>query len=278
MPNLTIDENADKNTKSGETKPTKPVSNIRRFGPLIALAAIAGFIYAMGWHRYFSFEQLAANRKMITGLVADHFVLSVLGFALAYAAVTSLSLPVGSFLTILGGFLFGPLIGGTATVVGATIGALLIFFIVRTSLGETLAEKAGPFIEKLRDGFKENALSYMFFLRLAPVFPFWLVNIAPALLGVRTSTYLTGTFFGIMPATYTFSYIGAGLGSVIDAQGIAYQQCLNRNDTEGIRPLETGCNVSFNPGDLVTPELLIAFAGLAIIALIPVILNKFRKK
>lgn len=278
MPNLTVNKNADKDTVSVEPSPTKPVSNIRRFGPLFVLVAIAGFIYAMGWHRYFSFDQLAANRKMIAGIVADHFVFSVLAFALAYAAVTSLSLPVGSFFTILGGFLFGPLIGGTATVVGATIGALLIFFIVRTSLGEALAERAGPFIEKLRAGFKENALSYMFFLRLAPVFPFWLVNIAPALLRVKTSTYFIGTFFGIMPATYTFSYIGAGLGSVIDAQGLAYDACINKNNTEGIRPLDTGCSVSFSPGDLVTPELLIAFAGLAIIALIPVALNKFRKK
>ncbi len=278
MPNLTVNKNADKDAASVEPSPTKPVSNIRRFGPLLVLLAIAGFIYTMGWHRYFSFDQLAANRKMIAGIVADHFVLSVLAFALAYAAVTSLSLPVGSFFTILGGFLFGPLIGGTATVIGATIGALLIFFIVRTSLGEALADRAGPFIEKLRDGFKENALSYMFFLRLAPVFPFWLVNIAPALLRVKTSTYFIGTFFGIMPATYTFSYIGAGLGSVIDAQGLAYETCINQNDTQGIRPLDTGCSVSFNPSDLVTPELLIAFAGLAIIALIPVILNKFRKK
>ncbi len=263
-------------SKGGENQ-TAQKSAITRFAPLIAILGLGLFIYAMGWHRYFSFDQLAANRKMIAGHVADHFVLSVLGFALAYAAVTSLSLPVGSFFTILGGFLFGPLIGGTATVVGATIGALLIFFIVRTSLGEALASRAGPFMEKLRDGFKQNALSYMFFLRLAPVFPFWLVNIAPALLGVKTMTYFIGTFFGIMPATYTFAYIGAGLGSVIDAQGRAYDICINRNDTEGIRPLETGCSVSFNPSDLVTPELLIAFAGLALIALLPVILNKIRK-
>ncbi len=252
-------------------------SMLARFAPLFVVLGLGAFIYAMGWHHYFSFDQLAANRKLITGLVADHFWLSALAFAAAYAGVTALSLPVGSFFTILGGFLFGPLIGGTATVAGATIGALLIFFIVRTSLGAALAEKAGPFVEKLRDGFAENALSYMFFLRLAPVFPFWLVNIAPALLGVGTMTYFIGTFFGIMPATYTFAYIGAGLGSVIEAQDIAYGHCVNRNDTEGIRPTDTGCGFSLDPGDLVTPELLIAFAGLAIIALVPVFFKKFRK-
>lgn len=239
--------------------------------------AAAGFIYFMGWHRYFSFEQLAANREMITTTVKDHFTLSLLCYAIAYAVVVALSLPVGLFFTILGGFLFGPLVGGTATVLGATAGALLIFFIARTSLGETLAQKAGPWLEKLRGGFKDHALNYLLFLRLVPLFPFWLVNIAPALLGVKTSTYLLGTVLGILPATYAFSYVGAGLGSVIDAQGRAYDLCINRNNIQGIRPLDTGCSVSLNPGDLVTPELLVSFAALGFVALIPVAFKKFRK-
>ncbi len=259
--------------KQTETRPPA----FSRFAPLIILVAVAGFIVAMGWHHYLSFEQLAVHRKTVTGLVADHFWLSVIGYGLLYAGVVTLSLPVGSFFTLLGGFLFGPVIGGTATVVAATAGALLIFLIARTSLGETLAAKAGPWVGKLRDGFADHALNYMLFLRLVPLFPFWLVNIAPALLGVRTSTYLIGTFIGIIPATYAFSFVGAGLGSVIDAQGRAYDICINRNDTEGIRPLDSGCSISLNPADLATPELLLAFAALGIVALIPVLLNKFRR-
>ncbi len=255
-------------------KPQDRKSALGRFGPLAALLTIAAFIYLMGWHRYFSFEQLASNREMITGTVRDHFLFSLLAYALIYAFVVALSLPVGSFFTILGGFLFGPLIGGTATVMSATAGALLIFFIARTSLGETLAERAGPWIEKLRDGFKDHALNYLLFLRLVPLFPFWLVNIAPALLGVKTSTYLIGTVIGIIPATYAFSYVGAGLGSVIDAQGRAYDSCMTKANMEGTVP---HCSISLNPGDLVTPELLLSFAALGVVALIPVALKKFRK-
>ena len=275
MPDITIVKQADKNAESVENLQTKPASGFRRFGPLIALVSIAGFIYAMGWHRYFSFEQLAANRELITSTVRDHFLLSVLGYGVVYAGVVALSLPVGLFFTVLGGFLFGPLIGGTTTVISATIGALLIFFIARTSLGETLAERAGPWLEKLRDGFRDHALNYLLFLRLVPLFPFWLVNIAPALLGVNTSTYLLGTLFGIMPATYAFSYVGAGLGSVIDAQGRAYDACIAKANSGGVT---ASCSVSLSPGDLVTPELLIAFAALGVVALIPVLMNKFRKK
>ena len=254
---------------------TEKKSTARRFAPLVVLVAIAGFIYAMGWHRYFSFEQLAANREQITGIVKDHFFLSVLGYGLVYAGVVALSLPVGLFFTVLGGFLFGPLIGGTTTVISATAGALVIFLIARTSLGETLAEKAGPWIEKLREGFKEHALNYLLFLRLVPAFPFWLVNIAPALLGVKTSTYVIGTLIGIIPGTFAFSYVGAGLGSIIDAQGKAYDACLAKATSEGVT---ANCSISLNPADLVTPELLLAFAALGVVAIIPVLINKFRKK
>lgn len=273
MQDMTIAKHKGHNGASVE-KQENQKNAARRFGPLIALIAIAGFIYFMGWHRYFSFEQLAANRDAITATVRDHFLLSLLAYAVVYTIVVALSLPVGAFFTILGGFLFGPFIGGTATAIAATAGALLIFFIARTSLGETLAERAGPWLENLREGFKNHALNYLLFLRLVPLFPFWLVNIAPALLGVKTSTYLIGTIIGILPATYAFSYVGAGLGSVIDAQGKAYDSCLNKASAEGVAP---HCTVSLNPGDLVTPELLLAFAALGVVALIPVALQKFRK-
>lgn len=282
---MTIDIPANGNRPTHENGPNEVIvekqqskkTALGRFGPLVALVAIAAFIYFMGWHRTFSFEQLAANREAITGLVRDHFWLSLLGYGVLYAIVVALSLPVGLFFTVLGGFLFGPIIGGTVTVIAATAGALLIFLIARTSLGEALAERAGPWIEKLREGFKDHALNYLLFLRLVPLFPFWLVNIAPALLGVSTSTYLLGTIIGIIPATYAFSYVGAGLGSIIDAQGRAYDICINRNDTQGIRPIDTNCSISLDPGDLVTPELLIAFAALGVVALIPVLLKKIRK-
>lgn len=264
------------NGPAGARLPKYRKSLLQRFGPLVVLAIAIASAYLTGMHHYIGFEKLAAHRETIILLVKNHFWASVAGYCLLYILITALSLPAGAFLTILGGFLFGPVIGGTATVAAATIGALLIFFIVRTSLGETLAARAGPFVEKLRHGFGQNAIFYMFFLRLVPVFPFWLVNIAPALLGVGGMTYFIGTFFGIMPATYTFSYIGSGLGSVIEAQGRAYDNCVNRNDSEGISPADSGCRISLNPGDLVTPELLAAFAALGLIALLPVIVKKIR--
>lgn len=247
-------------------------SPIRRFGPLVVLAGTAVLVYAMGWHKYLSIESLATNKDALTALVRDHYLLALLGFAALYAGVVALSLPVASFLTIFGGLLFGALVGGTVIVLAATLGALIVFFIAKTSLGDNLRDKAGPWLSKLQDGFNENAMSYLLFLRLVPVFPFWLINIAPALLGVPTTTYTLGTLAGIIPGTFAFAFVGAGLGSLIDAQREAYQACLATQAQTG-----EACRFELDPGALITTELLIAFAALGVVALIPVILKKVRQ-
>jgi uncharacterized membrane protein YdjX (TVP38/TMEM64 family) len=92
-----------------------------------------------------------------------------------------------------------------------------VFIAARYALGDYLRNKAGPTVRKLEGGFRKNALSYLLFLRLTPVVPFWLVNLVPAFLGVRLSTFIIGTFFGIIPLTAVFASVGNGLGAVIDA-------------------------------------------------------------
>lgn len=243
-------------------------SLLRQWLPLLALIAVGVLVYTQGWHHYLSLEFVADNRDALKGFVADTFVLSVLAFSSIYAVSVALSLPGGVILTVLGGFLFGPLIGGGIVVFAATIGAMGIFLIARTSLGEPLAKRAGPWLEKLRDGFQENAMSYLLFLRLVPAFPFWLVNLAPAFLGVSLRTYLVGTFFGIIPGTFAFAFVGAGLDSIIDAQRQAYDDCVASGAAD--------CAFSLDPGALITTELLLAFAALGVVSLLPVLLKRLR--
>ena len=177
-------------------------------------------------------------------------------------------------LTITGGFLFGWFVGGLATVFGATVGATLIFLIAKTSLGETLSAKAGPWMQKLSEGFQSDAMNYLLFLRLVPAFPFWLVNLAPALLGVSLSTFVIATFVGIIPGTFAFAFVGAGLDSVIAEQRKVYDECLAGQAANG----GEACSFSLDPGSLLTPELLAAFAALGVVAIIPVILKKVRAR
>lgn len=239
---------------------------ISRWLPLVVLAAIMAVGFSLGLHKYLTLDTLVAQRATLQAYLADHTIAAFALFFLSYVVVVAISLPGASILTILGGFLFGWLIGGIITVLAATVGATAVFLVARTSLGEALRARTGPFLGKLANGFKEDAFSYLLFLRLVPVFPFWLINLAPAFLGVQTKSFFLGTLIGIIPGTFAFAFIGSGLDSLIEAQQIA----------SGCVPGDTTCEISLSLTSLVTGEMIAAFVALGVAALIPVVIKRFR--
>lgn len=249
-------------------------SRLRQLAPLIGVGALMALVFGMGWHHYLSFKTIGLNYEALTGFIGNNLALAILAYVALYIAVVALSLPGGLVMTLSGGLLFGWLTGAVATVIGATIGATVIFLVAKTSLGESLAAKAGPWVGKLAAGFKENALSYLLFLRLVPAFPFFVVNLVPALLGVPLSTYVIGTFLGIIPGTTAFSVLGAGLGSAVESQNAIYNECLAKQAARGPEL----CTYSIDTKALVTPELLAAFALLGVVALIPVAIKYFKSR
>src|SRR5919109_410164 len=198
----------------------------RRWLPVLALVALMGLVFGMGWQKYLSLKDVGLNYDVLRGLIGQHLHAALIVYILTYTAVVALSVPCALVMTVTGGMLFGWQLGTPAALVGATTGASIIFLIAKTSFGEALAAKAGPWLGKLQDGFKEHALSYLLFLRLVPAFPFVVVNLAPALLGVRLRTFVLGTFLGIIPGTTAFSMAGAGLGNAVKAQNRIYRACL----------------------------------------------------
>ncbi|HXF55779.1 MAG TPA: VTT domain-containing protein [Hyphomicrobiaceae bacterium] len=245
-----------------------------RWLPLIGLAVVMALVFAMGWHRVLSFKTIALNYDVLRDFISRHLVAALLIYMAGYIVMVALSLPGGAIMTVAGGLLFGWELAVPASVIGATIGATILFLIVKSSLGESLAAKAGPVLAKLREGFKENALSYLLFLRLVPAFPFWLVNLAPALLGVSLRTFVIGTFLGIIPGTAAFSFAGAGLGSGIETQNVAYRMCLAQ---QAAKP-ELACEYAIDTSALVTSELLVGFVLLGVIALLPVGIKLWGKR
>ena len=230
----------------------KSGGTIKRLLPLAVIALGIGGFFALGLDDYVTFEALRENRQVLVELVAKHAVLAVLLYMLVYAAATGLSLPGGAVLTVTGGFLFGALAGTLWVVVGATLGATAVFLAARTVLGDSLRRRAGPFLKKMEAGFQENALSYLLVLRLIPVFPFFVVNLVPAFLGVGIRIYVIATFFGIIPGALVFASVGAGLGSVFDA------------------------NESFTLAGVLTPQIVTALVGLALLSLLPVVYKKIK--
>ncbi|SFU01136.1 Uncharacterized membrane protein YdjX, TVP38/TMEM64 family, SNARE-associated domain [Pseudovibrio denitrificans] len=239
---------------------------IKRWGLLFVILAVSAYGISQGWHQQITISNLIKNQQLLANYLAEYPVLTPLIYFVVYTLAVALSFPGASLLTIAGGFLFGWFFGGLLTVVAATIGAALLFIAAKTSVGATLKERAGPFLDKMSEGFRKNAFSYLLFLRLTPVFPFWLVNIAPALFHVPLTTYLIATFVGIIPGTFAYAFVGAGLDSVILAQEQANPGCSAAGT----------CEVEISA--LITPELIWAFAALGLVALIPPVIQRFRGK
>ena len=229
-------------------------SPVSRFLPLALLGIAAALFFAFELHRYFTFDALRNNRGFIVSWVTDHALLAAALYMVVYALATVVLPPTGAFMTVVGGFLFGPLAGTLYAVVGATTGATALFLVARYALGDLLRRRAGPALKRIQEGFQENELSYMFVLRLIPLFPFWLVNVAPAFLDVRLRTFVIGTFFGIIPGGIVFALFGAGIGDILDS------------------------NAEISLKGVLTPGIVAGLVGLACLALLGVGYKKLKAR
>lgn len=237
-----------------------------RWGPLVLLVGLALAGYLTGIHEKMSLSYLIRQHEALHAVVERNAAIALVMFVAVYVATTALSFPGASLLTILGGFLFGWLAGGAATVVGATAGATVLFLIARSSVGAAMRERVGGLGERVAAGFREDAMSYLLFLRLVPLFPFWLVNIAPALFDVPLRTFVIATAIGIVPGTVAYAVLGSGLDSIIAAQEHANPGCAAAGTCE------------IDPAALLTPKLLAGFALLGLVALVPVVVKRWRRR
>ncbi|MEM5518583.1 VTT domain-containing protein [Henriciella sp. AS95] len=188
-----------------------------RLWPLYVIVAGLVAAWAFGLFDYLSVETLREQNATLQAFVAENLILAFAIYIAVYALATLFMLPGALWVTIAGGLLFGLVGGSIATVIGATLGASLLFLAAKTSLGRILRDKAGSFVKKMEAGFNENAISYMFALRLLPVVPFPVANIAPALLGAKYRDFLLTTALGIIPGVVAYTWIGASLGATFDA-------------------------------------------------------------
>ena len=252
----TLDTAMDGISSMEDTEETsKPASPLKRFAPLAVIAAGLALFFALDGPSYINMDTLRDNREVLAGFVQDNLVIALLGFMALYAVLVAISFPGASILTLVGGFLFGAFTGTAAVVIGATLGATAVFFAAKTALGASLRDKLGSGkLAKFEAGLKDNELSYLFILRLVPLFPFFLVNVAPALFNVKTRNYVLSTFFGIIPGSFVYASVGNGIGAVFDSGGEA--------------------NLS---GLMFQPQVILPILGLMVLALIPVIYKRVKR-
>jgi uncharacterized membrane protein YdjX (TVP38/TMEM64 family) len=248
---------------------------VRPLGPrrLLPLAiVVAGLIvfFVLGLNRELSLESLVRHHAAIERVVAEHRGPAFAAYVLLYITVVAFSIPGALVLTVTGGVVFGTLMGALGAIIGATVGGTIIFLIARGAVGEILIRRAGPTVNKLMTGFRKDAFCYLLFLRLVPLVPFWLVNLVPALAGVRPAPFVAATALGIIPGSFVFAFFGSGLDSVIDAQRAAYEACLAVGGVD--------CHLGFDVHALATPRLVAGFIILALFALVPVVVKYVKAK
>jgi uncharacterized membrane protein YdjX (TVP38/TMEM64 family) len=229
-------------------------ATLRRFLPVAILLLGLVLFLLLGLGRHFSFEALSRNHAELTAWVAANGALAALIFVLGYATAIAFSLPIGMLVTPLAGYLFGPWLGAFLAIIGATLGAIAVFLAARTAFYDLFHARAGAALARFEQGFRRDGFSYLLFLRLVPLFPFWLVNIVPALLGMRLDRFALGTLIGIIPGCVVYSSIGAGFGLLID---------------RGERP---DLHVIFQA------RILLPLLGLAVLSLVPVIYARLKAR
>ncbi len=225
---------------------TKKRSHKKLFIIGILALGIAGFFF-FDLGKYVTLEVLKDNKDALKIYANENYLFTVFLFILVYTAQTALSLPGATILTLAGGFLFGSFLGALFVNIGATSGAALAFMAARYLFRDSLERKFGNRLSAIQEGFENNGFNYLLTLRLIPLFPFFLVNLAAGMTRLELSTYILATAIGIFPASLVFTNAGKQLGSINAL------------------------------GDIASPGVLGAFALLGLLAMLPVLYHKLKK-
>ena len=229
--------------------------NRARHVPFV-LIVLAGLVGAVVFRDFLTFEALNRHRTDLLAFRDQHFLWASLGFIATYIVIVALSLPGGTIATLAGGFLFGLFPGVIYNVVGATLGAGLVFLAARAGIGADVSariEGRGGAVARVQASLRQNQWSAMLVMRLVPVVPFFLANLLPAFAGIRFGPFLLTTALGIIPGGLVFTSVGAGLGEVFA-----------RGETPDL-------------GIIFSSAVLGPLLGLAALSALPMILKAFRR-
>lgn len=226
---------------------------MKKYLPLVLIVVLAIIVWFSGLRDYFSFALLKEHQQTLELYVLNNKIMAILIYVGLYIMVVALSIPGATFMTLVGGFFFNQILGTFLVVSAATIGATILFLGTKLASQDLVKEKAGPWVQKMQKGFKENATYYLLTLRLIPIFPFVAINLVAAILQISLRTFILGTFFGIIPGSFVYVSIGVGLHDILQKE-------------------------EFSVNVLLEPKILLALIGLGVLALLPVVYKYYKKK
>lgn len=222
--------------------------NSRKVWVVAIIAALVALFFYFDLGRFLTIASLKSNRDALVGFREDHQIAMVAIFIAAYIAQTALSLPGAAVLSLAAGAIFGAVMGTLYVNIGATVGATLAFLVARYLFHDMIQNKFGPRLEKINRELETRGINYLLFLRLVPLFPFFLINLGAGLTGIPLRTFFFGTLIGIIPGSFVFCNAGASLATITSLNEVA------------------------------TPRVLGSFALLGLFSLVPVLYQKFKRK
>jgi uncharacterized membrane protein YdjX (TVP38/TMEM64 family) len=239
---------------------------VRRWLPLALLVGVSVLALVSGAAQLLSLDRLLASRLWLRGFVEAGYVRALVAAYCLYVGAVVVSVPATLILTMICGFLFGIVPGALTAICAATTGAAIVFAIGRGPGADLLARLGGGRMAALANGFRRDAFGYIVVLRLLPLFPFWVTNLAPAALGVKLRVFVVATFLGLLPGALVYATTGAGIEDVVAAHETARATCLAAG--------QDGCDAALTLRALVTPKMAAGLAMLAVFALVSLLLSR----
>jgi len=215
---------------------------------VLVFVLIIGLIKFFDLDSYFTFENLKAQKDVLSTFVNENYALTVVIFILTYILSVAFLIPIATVLTLSGGFLFGALVGTVFVNIGATFGAIAAFLLARYIIGKKVQSKYEKQLEKFNTELENSKYQYLFSLRFLPIFPFFLVNFLCGVTKVDLKTFIITTSLGIIPGSFVYTYAGSQLANINSL------------------------------GDIFTKDILFAFILLGLLTLVPVIVKKFKNR
>ena len=187
---------------------------------ILVIAAIVAVFFAFDLQQYFTFEYLKSRQLAFEAYYNDHKLFAIAIYMAVYIAVTALSLPGATVMTLAGGAMFGIWLGVLLISFASSIGATLAFLVSRFLLRDYVQDKFGDKLEAVNEGVRKDGAFYLFTLRLVPLFPFFVINLVVGLTPIRTAIYYIVSQVGMLPGTFVYVNAGTQLAKIESAQGI----------------------------------------------------------
>ena len=195
---------------------------------LIAIFFVLVLIFILNKYNPFSMELIITQHGLISEFIRENYFISLLISSLIIIISVLLMGPISPVI-ILSGFYFGLGTALVISIIGETIGALLVFLIGRNLFKNYLLNKLGTRFHSFRDGFNKNAISYLLFIRVIGGVPFGIQNLLPAIFDMKFRDYFIATIFGVIPWAYILSSIGNGIGDIVEAREFDSSMLFNLN-------------------------------------------------